>query len=566
MTIRCSPARAVAWATSRRRRTVGGPASTRRTAQRRSNTSRPCETRGARYLVVPSTQFWWLHHYGEMTAHLNSAYRRIYSDDHLVMFDLDPEQRPAIRYRGPAGRPRAGARHRLLRSRAQRAAGAAPRGARTARSNSKCNSIGGRVEPPGRSAGEDGEADWILHVDAAAVLPTRFVDEFFGIVSSLSALGVERAQPAHICRPDAGPPVTARVRGVLGREVARHDPAPGDRRAVRRRPRGSHRAGGRRSDRAVPSRSARARIQVAYSDVSGGLPRRRGSTGPRWCARSNGGDPPRISVLIATYERPALLAECLEGFCEQTIPASEFEVVVVDDGSADPETQRRARRLRVATAAHVDPHRALRPQRGEEPCRAPRAGDLVLFFDDDDRPAADLLDEHIQAHASHPGEATAILGHTDWDPRLEVSQLMHYLTDVDRLLFAYPNFEPGQRLDWQGFWEGRVSSKRALHLRHGLHDQRLEYSIDVELAWRLRRPGPRSRLPPRRPQRDAAADRLRRVLPPLRGEGPRPGRHRIAPRPPGDARVHEGRGRRGALEGGALGAAAADGPDPRARA
>ena len=44
-------------------------------------------------------------------------------------------------------------------------------------------------------------------------------------------------------------------------------------------------------------------------------------------------------------------------------------------------------------------------------------------------------------------------------------------------------------IDWRGFWEGRVSSKRSLHLRHGLHDQRLEYSIDVELAWRLRHHG-----------------------------------------------------------------------------
>ena len=66
---------------------------------------------------------------------------------------------------------------------------------------------------------------------------------------------------------------------------------------------------------------------------------------------------------------------------------------------------------------------------------------------------------------------------------------MHYLTEVDRLLFAYPNFEPGQRIDWRGFWEGRVSSKRSLHLRHGLHDQRLEYLIDVELSWRLRDQG-----------------------------------------------------------------------------
>jgi GT2 family glycosyltransferase len=116
-------------------------------------------------------------------------------------------------------------------------------------------------------------------------------------------------------------------------------------------------------------------------------------------------------------------------------------------------------------------------------------GELVLLFDDDDRPASDLLEKHLEAHAREPETATAILGHTDWDPQLEISHLMHYLTAVDCLLFAYPHLEPGQRLPWKGFWEGRVSSKRSLHLRHGLHDQRLEYSVDVELAWRLRRQG-----------------------------------------------------------------------------
>ena len=37
---------------------------------------------------------------------------------------------------------------------------------------------------------------------------------------------------------------------------------------------------------------------------------------------------------------------------------------------------------------------------------------------------------------------------------------MHYLTEVDKLLFAYGNLEPGERCDWRGFWEGRISSKR----------------------------------------------------------------------------------------------------------
>ena len=63
---------------------------------------------------------------------------------------------------------------------------------------------------------------------------------------------------------------------------------------------------------------------------------------------------------------------------------------------------------------------------------------------------------------------------------------MHYLTDVDRLLFSYGNLKTDVAHDWRCFWEGRVSCKRSLLLRKGLHDQSINYSIDVEMAWRLK--------------------------------------------------------------------------------
>ena len=440
---------------------------------------------GARYFVVPSSQFWWLHHYSELSEHLEAAYRRIYSDDHLIVFDLAPEPRPPSRDRGSAGR-----RERVLVIGTYDGARSAPP-ARLVEEldRAKRFEVRQRWQPAGSgaAASEEGEADWILHVDSAAVLPTRFVDDFLGIVSTMSALGVERAQPAHMSGPQAGPPVTERLRGVLGREVEGTTPLPVL--AVRS---GAEREGPTALVDAVPIaldgplRSGR--DPIAYSNVRdvftalGDRPR-------RIVQGRHGTDAPRISILLATYERPGLLAACLEGFCDQTLPLSEFEVVVVDDGSEGPETQRVladfATRLPLTWTRIEHSGRSAAKNLAVLLAR----GDLVLFFDDDDRPAPDLLDAHVRSHALHPGEATAVLGHTGWDPDLDVSPLMHYLTDVDRLLFAYGNFEPGEVIDWRGFWEGRVSSKRSLHVRHGLHDQRLEYSIDVELAWRLRPQG-----------------------------------------------------------------------------
>ena len=110
----------------------------------------------------------------------------------------------------------------------------------------------------------------------------------------------------------------------------------------------------------------------------------------------------------------------------------------------------------------------------------------MLFFDDDDRPRPTSSSEHLRAHERNPEEATAILGHTDWAPELEVTPLMHYVTEVDQLLFAYGNLEPTASGSTGGA-SGRAGSRASasLLLRHGLHDQRLDYSIDVEMAWRL---------------------------------------------------------------------------------
>jgi len=303
----------------------------------------------------------------------------------------------------------------------------------------------------------------------------------------LSLLGVERVQPAHGDGPEAGPPVTEQLRGIVARELEAVTPMPVL--AVRR---GAPADGPVAILDSVPigleAPPADASDPLGYSnvrDVFVGDP----SAPKRAVQRSHWSVRPRLSVLVATYDRPELLAECLEGFCEQTLPVDEFELVVVDDGSPGPRTEAVLREF----AARL-PLTWVRIEHAGRSAAKNLAvllarGELVLFFDDDDIPASELLAEHLRVHELNPDERTAVLGHTGWAPRLTVSPLMHYLTDVDKMLFAYGHLEEGRRLDWRCFWEGRVSSKRSLHVRHGLHDQRLAYSIDVEMAWRLARNG-----------------------------------------------------------------------------
>jgi glycosyltransferase involved in cell wall biosynthesis len=47
---------------------------------------------GATHLVLPETAFWWLAYYEGFREHLDSAYRRIRSDEHAIIYDLAGER------------------------------------------------------------------------------------------------------------------------------------------------------------------------------------------------------------------------------------------------------------------------------------------------------------------------------------------------------------------------------------------------------------------------------------------------------------------------------------------
>jgi hypothetical protein len=44
--------------------------------------------KGAQFLLVPSTAYWWLDHYGGFREHLDANYRRIWFDDGCVIYEL----------------------------------------------------------------------------------------------------------------------------------------------------------------------------------------------------------------------------------------------------------------------------------------------------------------------------------------------------------------------------------------------------------------------------------------------------------------------------------------------
>ena len=99
---------------------------------------------------------------------------------------------------------------------------------------------------------------------------------------------------------------------------------------------------------------------------------------------------PRVSVVIPTYRRRDALLRLLTALERQSLPASDFEVIVVVDGSDDG-SREAAEALSTPYALRV----CWQENRGRSAARnvglEAARGELVVMLDDDMEPAPDLL-------------------------------------------------------------------------------------------------------------------------------------------------------------------------------
>ena len=113
---------------------------------------------------------------------------------------------------------------------------------------------------------------------------------------------------------------------------------------------------------------------------------------------------PLISIIICTRNRAALLGECIEGFSSQEYPNSQYEIVVIDDGSSD-ETPEVVRSLQSSAPLPViryvpQSHQGLNAARNAGIRNA--RGAVVLFFDDDQIAPPGFLEKVSALLAENP--------------------------------------------------------------------------------------------------------------------------------------------------------------------
>jgi len=184
---------------------------------------------------------------------------------------------------------------------------------------------------------------------------------------------------------------------------------------------------------------------------------------------------PRISVVVPTYLRPALLLRCLQALLAQDLSVHAYEVIVVDDGH-DAATRALVEQLRRRLHADERPAlRYLRPARGRGPAvarntgwRAAR-GELIAFTDDDTVPARDWLSRGERAMRN--SELAAVRG------RVSVPVSAHP-TDHERMT---------QGLERAEFVTANAFVRRAALLRVDGFDERFTraWREDSDLQFRL---------------------------------------------------------------------------------
>jgi glycosyltransferase involved in cell wall biosynthesis len=196
-----------------------------------------------------------------------------------------------------------------------------------------------------------------------------------------------------------------------------------------------------------------------------------------------------LSVIIPTRNRSRQLQVCLDALAVQSLSPDRFEVVIVDNGSEDPTYEAACR------AAKIMPFRitaVVEPRPGPAAARnrgiGQSGGRRILFLGDDILASPGLLAEHLEAAARSTDRA--VLGFTDWAPRLTVTPFMRYIAPERGPQFRYDTIADPLDCGYPFFYTSNISLARHW-FDVELFDERFAHAVleDTDLGYRLQKRG-----------------------------------------------------------------------------
>ncbi len=203
-----------------------------------------------------------------------------------------------------------------------------------------------------------------------------------------------------------------------------------------------------------------------------------------------------LSVNIPTYKRSDILRECLEALEQQTLPLKDFEVIVVDDGSRDQTTEvverfQKKGLLQLSYLFQENQGQGIARNHAVEKAK----GDIVVLIGDDIIVVPTFLQDHLRGHLRHSLESDAVLGLTQWHPKLTLNPFMRWMTNGSALFgrfgghqFAYEKLEGKTEADFNFFYTSNLSLKRRLLEKYPFDPSFSGYGWeDIELGYRLKK-------------------------------------------------------------------------------
>lgn len=195
-----------------------------------------------------------------------------------------------------------------------------------------------------------------------------------------------------------------------------------------------------------------------------------------------------VSVVVATYNRSALLVALLRGLARQTLAPEKFTVIVVDDGS-EPPVRPELERLRLPYEL------VILEQQNQGAAAARDAGirraesEIIVVVDDDMDVPPDFLAQHLAVHARG---ATLVLGNILGESEPAVRKPIFERMHAALLVAQWEAFRQGREQPrGANTCTGNVSFRRREYLAVGGFDRALARAEDVELGVRLEKAGAR---------------------------------------------------------------------------
>lgn len=213
-------------------------------------------------------------------------------------------------------------------------------------------------------------------------------------------------------------------------------------------------------------------------------------------AMSRKADTPIFSLIVPTFNRLPILKKCLAALEAQTLPAADFEVIVIDDGSSDGTEEalcsyRPGFRFRYLRQKNSGTGAARRHGVSHA------AGEYLLIMNDDTILQSDALDEHLQAHQKYKQGRWAILGNFEYPPAEARKRALSHFFCIEPFMFPQVAMEEGCPYGYSHFITCNLSIRRSAVLEAGSFDTTYKLSEDTELGLRLHEMGYRVLYHPR---------------------------------------------------------------------